>query len=158
MRYVIRRVKEDLLASEVTSIIHALQANEWVAKAWEEVTAERIKNCIAKRGFDKKSCEVEDDVDDVLKELFKEFKESEITAEEYIDFDVEVRTSVSEVNSDKVDWRLTSVEKCVGEYLRKESGVEDIGEVSYDGSDKGDENADVEEKIATYEALTMCSQ
>ena len=48
---------------------------------------------------------------------------------------------------------LRFLEKCVDEYLRKESGVEDVEEVSSDDSDKDDENAGVEEKITTYEAL-----
>ena len=50
---------------------------------------------------------------------------------------------------------MSSVEKCVSEYLRKESGVNDVEEVSSDDGDKDGENADVEEKITTYEALTM---
>eukprot|EP00795_Rhopilema_esculentum_P005002 gene5002-107_t len=85
-------------------------------------------------------------------------KSFSMTAEEYIDFDVETCTSVSEINSDEVDWRVTSVETYVGGYLRKESGVEDVEEVLSDDSDKDDENANVEERITTYEALTMIDQ
>ena len=40
MHYVIARVKEDLLASEIAKQIDVLQAIEWKAKAWKEVTAE----------------------------------------------------------------------------------------------------------------------
>ena len=47
MRYVIARVKDDLLASEIAKQIDVLQAIEWVAKAWKEVTVETIKNVLS---------------------------------------------------------------------------------------------------------------
>eukprot|EP00795_Rhopilema_esculentum_P000468 gene468-10143_t len=101
--------EKQISASEITNKIDVLQAIERVANAWEEVTVEKIKNCFAKCGFNKESCEIEDDiVNDEFKELFKELTESEITAEEYID--VEMCTSVFEINSDKVGWRANSVE------------------------------------------------
>ena len=160
MRYVIARVKDDLLASEITKQIDVLQAIEWVAKAWDEVTPETIKNCFSKCGFSKKPCESEDDlVDEEFLELFNELTDSEMTAEEYIDFDIETCTSIPIVNSDEVDWKVSSVEKCVNEYLRKESGVSDIEEVPSNDDDDdhdGDEYVDKsEEKITTFEALTM---
>ena len=113
MRYVFAHVKEDLLASQITKQIDVLQVIEWVAKAWEEVTAETIRNCFAKCGFTKETCEIEVDiVDEEFKELFKEItdSDSEITAKEYIDFDTETCSSVSVFNSDEVDWRVSSVE------------------------------------------------
>ena len=116
MGYVIARVKEDLLASEIEKQIDIPQAIEWVAKAWKEVTAEMIKNCFAKCGFTEETSEIEDDtVDEELNALFKEFADSdcETTAEEYIDFDVETCSSVPAINSDAVDWRVSSVQRCV---------------------------------------------
>ena len=63
MCYVIARVKEDLLASEIAKQIDVLQAIvEWMAKAWKEVTAETIKNCFAKCGFTEETSEIEDDI------------------------------------------------------------------------------------------------
>ena len=47
-----------------------------------------------------------------------------MTQEEYIDFDIEVCTSYPEINSDEVDWKVSSVNKCVREYLNKEAGNE----------------------------------
>ena len=48
MRHVLARINEDLLASEIAKEIDVLQAIEWVAKAWDDVTAKTIKNCFAK--------------------------------------------------------------------------------------------------------------
>lgn len=39
-----------------------------------------------------------------------------------------------------------SVEKCARKYLRKESGVNDVEQVSSDQGDKDGKNTDVEEK------------
>ena len=94
--------------------------------------------------------------------LFKKLANSDCktTAEEYIDFDVETCSSVPAINSDTVDWRVSSPQKCVAEYLRKESGKDDIEVVSsYDDDDDVDVgNAEVEAEvyvIATCEALTL---
>ena len=81
----IQSAKEDLLAWEIAKQIDVLQAIEWVAKAWKEVTAETIKNCFAKSGFTEETNEIEDDiVDEEFNALFKELADSncETTAEE----------------------------------------------------------------------------
>ena len=46
MRYVVARVNEDLLDSEIEKQIDVLQPIEQVAKAWKEVITETIKNCL----------------------------------------------------------------------------------------------------------------
>ena len=64
MHYVIARVKEDLLASEIAKQIDVLQAIKWAAKAQKEVTAETIKNYFAECGFTEETSEIEDDIVD----------------------------------------------------------------------------------------------
>ena len=116
MRHVIARVKEDLLASEIAKQTDVLHAIEWVAKTWKEVTAEMTKNCFAKCGFTEETSETEDDiVDEEFNALLNELADSdcEITAEEYNDFDVETCNSVPAINLDTIDWRVSSVQKCV---------------------------------------------
>ena len=71
MRYVIAHVKEYLLASEIAKEIDVLQAIEWVAKAWKEVSAETIKNCFAKYGFAEKTSGIEDDFVDRIQCTFQ---------------------------------------------------------------------------------------
>ena len=133
MCYVIAHLTEDLLASAIAKQIDVLQPIKWVAKAQKEVTAETIKNCFAKCGFTQETSETEDDVvNEEFNAIFKELPDSncETTAEEYIDFDIETCSSVPAINSDTVDQRVSSVQKYVAEYLRKESEKDDI-EVVY---------------------------
>ena len=128
MHYVIARVRENLLVSEIANQIDVPEAIEWVVKARKEVNAEKIKNCFAKCGFTEETSEIEDDiVDEEFNALFKDLADldCQTTVEEYIDFDVETCTLVPEINSDTVDWRVSSVQKCVAEYLRKESRKDD---------------------------------
>ena len=133
MCYVIAHLKEDLLASAIAKQIDVLQPIKWVAKAQREVTVETIKNCFAKCGFTQETSETEDDViNEEFNAIFKELPDSncETTAEEHIDFDIETCSSVPAINSDTVDQRVSSVQKHVAEYLRKESEKDDT-EVVY---------------------------
>ena len=38
-------------------------------------------------------------------------------AEEYIHFDAATNTCPPALNSDKIDWRITSIQDCISEYL-----------------------------------------
>ena len=126
MRFIIARSKDDVLASEIAKQVDVLQAIEWIAKAWEEVSVNTIKNCFKNCGFDENDNDGDDEngLDEEFKALFDELADSSMTQEDYIDFDLEVCTSHPEINSDEVDWKVSSVNKCVSEYLNKEAGNE----------------------------------
>ena len=154
MRFVIARSKDDVLASEITKQVDVLQAIEWIA--WGEVSVDTIKNCFKKCGFDENSNQDDDDndekvLDEEFKALFDELADSSMTQEEYIDFDIEVCTSYPKINSDKVDWNVSSVSKCVSEYLNKESGNEENPESDPESEDNVKEIE--QEEITPHEAL-----
>ena len=162
MRHVIARVKDDLLASEITNKINVLQAIGWVTDAWREVSVETIKNCFAKCGITGHTTESEDDaVDEEFDALFNELNkdsECDMNAEEYVDFDVETSSSLPAINSDMIDWRKYSIQKCVAEYLRKQSGEDDLELISgsdddADDGDAGEVEVDVEVEVG--DALNM---
>ena len=159
MRFVNARIKDDFLASEIAKQVDVLQAIEWVAEAWDEVTTKTIRNCFSKCEFDKKSCEDEDSVlDDEFKALFNELADSSMNTEEYVDFDIKTCTLVLESNSDEVDWKVSSLQKCVTGYLQKESEATEIEEVVTD-EESEDEVEEVEPKETTpYEALVIIEQ
>ena len=164
MRYVIARITDDLTASEIAKGIDIPQAITWMADSWKEVSVETIKNCFAKCGITDQIGQDEDDL--VVKEfnsLFNELvdPECDMTAEEYADFDAETCSSLPPINSNMVDWRVSSVKACVTEYLQKECGdVNKVALGSDDDKDDGDDNDDNQVnsqvvEIGTREALEM---
>ena len=112
MRYVIARINDDLTASETAKGIDILQAITWVSHSWKEVSVETIKNCFAKCGITDQIGHDEDElVDEELNFLLNELvdPECDMAAEEYTNFDVETCSSLPPINSDMVDWRVSSV-------------------------------------------------
>ena len=125
------------------------------------MSVETIKNCFVICGITEQTSEDEDDTaDEEFNALFNELVDSEcdMTAEEYVDFDVETYSSLPAINSDMVDWRVSLVKACVTEYLRKECS--DLNEVASDNDDgKDDDDANSKDvkvvEIGTGEALTI---
>ena len=90
-------------------------------------------------------------MDEEFNALFDELADSSITQEEYIDFDIEVCTSYPKINSDEIDRKVSSVSKCVSEYLNKESGNEENPESDPESED---EVKEIEpEEITPHKAL-----
>ena len=78
------------------------------------MSVETIKNCFVICGITEQTSEDEDDTaDEEFNALFNELVDSEcdMTAEEYVDFDVETYSSLPAINSDMVDWRVSLVNK-----------------------------------------------
>ena len=120
-------------------IRYVLQAIGWVTDAWREVSVE-TKNCFAKCGITGHTTE-DDAVDEEFDALFNELKDSECDKSKYVDFDVETSSSLPAINSDMIDWRKYSIQKCVAEYLRKQSGEDDLELISGSDDDADDGDA-----------------
>ena len=154
-------INDDLFASEIAKGIDVLQAITWVADAWKEFSVEAIKNCFAKCITEQTNEDEDDIVDEEFNALFNELADSEydMIVEEYVNFDAEPCSSLPAINSDMVDWKVSSVKACITEYLRKE--CDDLNEVASDNNDGKDDGDDTNSKdvkvveIGTGEALTM---
>ena len=102
--YAITRIDEGKTVSQITEDIHALKAIAWLQTTWKSVSTETIKQCFKKYGFEV------GDISVINKEMNTEFQElfvqmsSEITPDEYIDFDAETIISEPAVNPTHVDW------------------------------------------------------
>ena len=92
MRHVIARTEDDLTASEIVKEMDILQAIQWVADSWKEVSVDTIRNCFGKCGITEKTVESEtEEIDEEFTTLFNELtdgSEGGMKAEEYVDFDV----------------------------------------------------------------------
>ena len=51
LHYVVAKIDECTVASEVTKKINILQAIRWIAEAWEKVTVDTIKKCFRSSGI-----------------------------------------------------------------------------------------------------------
>ena len=51
LRYIVVKIDQYSLASEVAKKINVLQAIRWIAEAWEQVSCETIKKCFKKAGI-----------------------------------------------------------------------------------------------------------
>ena len=51
LRYVVAKIDECTVASEVTKKIYIFQAIRWIAEAWEKVTVDTIKKCFRSSGI-----------------------------------------------------------------------------------------------------------
>ena len=160
MSYLTAPKNDDLFASEIAKGIDILQAITRVADTWKEVSVEKIKNCFAKCDITEQTSEDEDDiVDKEFNALFNELADSEcyMKGEEYAN--LETCSSLPAINSDMVDWRVSSVKACSTEYLRKE--CDDLNEGASDNDDdkEDDDDADSNDvefvEIGTSEALTI---
>ena len=114
-----------LAAPQIIEEIHILWAISWLQTTWKSVTLEIIKNCFRKCGFNvENNCEVVNDQIDVeFWELFDQLS-SETDIDKYIDFDMEVVTSLPAIDPLMVDWRQEikvsqKFWKCVMLLLRK---------------------------------------
>ena len=116
LRHVISRITNDLSASDIAKEADILQAITWVAAAWNEVTEKAIRNFFAKCGILEQTAEHDDaELDGEFAELFKELTEmdeveNDVTADGYIDFEINVPSCHPPVNSEMVDWKPMSIQ------------------------------------------------
>ena len=126
LRHVISRITNDLMASDIAKEVDILQAITWLAAAWNEVTEKTIRNCFAKCGILEQTAENDDaELDGEFAELFKELTEmdeveNDLTADGYIDFEINVPSCHPPINSEMVDWKATSIQESFDEYVNKE--------------------------------------
>ena len=102
LRFVVSRVNDSQTTSQVIEEVQILRAILWLQTVWKSVTPEIIKNCFGKCGFDvENNC---DQIDAEFLELFDQLS-SQTDIDEYIQFDIEVVTSLPAIYPLMVDWR-----------------------------------------------------
>ena len=100
------RIQEIASVTQIVRGVDVLVANRWLQEVWKEVTNLTIKNCFEKCGIkgDNELMEVKEDDDMEFKALVKKFT-TDISAEEYANFDENVPASEPMINEFEVDWQ-----------------------------------------------------
>ena len=98
--------------------------------------------------------ELDDEFAELLKELTEMHKaENDFSAEEYIDFDNEISSFHPLINSEMVDWKAASIQKCFNEYVNKTERIE----LGSEDDEEPDEIEDEKEpfQVTPHGALAM---
>ena len=138
VRYVVSRIGEGKIASQIIKEVHVLKAITWLQTAWKSVVPETITHFFKKCGFDVGNTSVvNEEIDTEFQELFARISD-ETTIDEYIDFDFETVTSEPAVNTQNADWGQESRERSIEEVIHLEDVASSVN-VSSDKADEPDE-------------------
>ena len=100
------RINDNASAAEIVQDVNILMAIRWVQQVWKDLTPSTVKRCFEKCGF----CEGDDelmedvDVDEEFSALVKELS-SDVSPDEYVDFDAELATAKPGIKIDTLGWR-----------------------------------------------------
>ena len=113
VKYVLSRINDNAFATEIVQDVNILMAIWWVQRAWKDVTPSTVKRCFEKCGFRESDDELMEDVDvdEEFSALVKELS-SDVSPDEYVDFDAELTTVEPEIKIDTLGWRQKARAEC----------------------------------------------
>ena len=98
-------------STEIIKDVNILNVIEWIQTSWADVSEKTIKNCFEKCGFGNPNVVADETADHEFEELLQELS-SDVTVEEFLEFDDCVDRCEPEVNTSSVDWRENLRAKC----------------------------------------------
>ena len=113
VKYVPARINEYSSAPQIIKDVNILMAIRWAQEAWKEVTGTTIKNCFEKCGIIKNDDLMEIEEEDLEFEALVQELCPDVSATEYVNFDVDIPASEPLINEHKIDWRQKSREDCI---------------------------------------------
>ena len=113
-KYVLSRINDNASAAETVQDVSILMAIRWVQRAWKDVTPSTVKRCFEKFSFREGDDElIEDvDVDEEFSALVKELS-SDVSPDEYVDFDAELATAEPGIKIVILGWRQKARAECI---------------------------------------------
>ena len=110
---VLSRINDNASVAEIVQDVNIIMAIQWVQRAWKDVTPLTVKRCFEKSGFSEGDDELMEDVDvdEEFSALVKELS-SDVSPDEYVDFDAELATAESGIKIDTLGWRQKARDKC----------------------------------------------
>ena len=113
VKYALARINEYSSATQIIKDVNILMAIRWAQEAWKEVTGTTIKNCFEKCGIIKNDDLMEIEEEDLEFEALVQELCPDVSATEYVNFDVDIPASEPLINEHKIDWRQKSREDCI---------------------------------------------
>ena len=99
------RIHANSPTARIIEDVNILMANQWVHKAWKEVTGKLIKSCFEKCRVVKRNEDlIEIEGDDLEFEAFVRELRPDMSTVEYVCFDPDIPTPEPMINEHEVDW------------------------------------------------------
>ena len=111
--YILARIDSvNRTATEIVKDVTMMKVIEWIQASSADVSEKTIKKCFEKFAFRDPTVVADKMVDHEFEELLQELS-SDLTVEEFLDFNYCVDTCESELNTSSVDWREKLRGKCI---------------------------------------------
>ena len=110
IRFILARINSvNRTATEIIKDVFILKVIEWIQTSWVDVSEMTTKNCFEKCSFSNPNVVADEKVDHEFEEPLQELS-SDVTVEEFLEFDNGVDTCELELNTSSVllERRITS--------------------------------------------------
>ena len=155
VKYVLWRINDNASTIEIVQDVNILMAIRWVQRAWKDVTTSTVK----RRGFRKGDDELMEDVDvdEEFSDLVKELS-SDVSPEEYVDFDVELATVEPGIKIDTLGSRQKSCAECIDSVINsafRQVVISDESEEEVE-VDKNERGPNLKETLEMLDKICQC--
>ena len=153
VKYVLSRINDNASAAEIVQDVNILMAIRWVQRTWKDVTSSTVKRCF--EGDD----ELMEDVD-VVEEFSALVKElpSDVSPDEYVDFDAELATAEPGIKIDTLGWRQKARAECIDSVFNSAFRQVVISDESEDEVevDKNERGPNLKETLEMLDKICQC--
>ena len=159
VKYVLWRINDNASATEIVQDVNILMTIRWVQRAWKDVRTSMVKRCFEKCGFREGDDELTEDVDvdEEFSDLVKELS-SDVSPEEYVDFDVELATVEPGIKIDTLGLRPKSCAECIDSVINSAFRQVVISDESEDEVevDKNERGPNLKETLEMLGKICQC--
>ena len=159
VKYVLSRINDNASAAEIVPGVNILMAIQWVQRSWKGITASTVKQCFETCGFCEGDNELMEDlvVDEEFSALVKELS-SDVSPDEYVNFDAELATAEPGIKIDTLGWRQKARAECVDSVINSAFRQVVISDESEDEVevDKNERGPNLKETLAMLGKICQC--
>ena len=159
VKYVLSGINDNASAAEIVQDVSILMAIKWVQQTWKDVTPSTVKQCFEKRGFREGDDELMEDVDvdEKFSVLVKELS-SDVSPDEYVNFDAELATAEPGIKIDTLGWRQKARAECIDSVINSAFHQVVISDESEDEVhvDKNERGPNLKETLEMVDKICQC--